>query len=39
MCEISKKIFEKIKTDGLYTYNKTDLYDYIIYLLDKKKNY
>lgn len=37
MCEISKKIFDKIKTDGLYTYNKTDLYDYLIYLLDKEE--
>lgn len=37
MCEISKNIFEKIKTDGLYAYNKTDLYDYLIYLLDKEE--
>lgn len=37
MCDISKKIYDKITTDGLYTYNKTDLYDYLIYLLDKKE--
>lgn len=37
MCNISKKIYDKITTDGLYTYNKTDLYDYLIYLLDKEK--
>ena len=37
MCETSKNIFEKIKTDGLYAYNKTDLYDYLIYLLDKEE--
>lgn len=37
MCEILKNIFEKIKTDGLYAYNKTDLYDYLIYLLDKEE--
>lgn len=37
MCKISKNIFEKIKTDGLYAYNKTDLYDYLIYLLDKEE--
>lgn len=31
-------IYQKITSDGLYVYNKTDLYDYLIYLLDKEKD-